>query len=1026
MIRSSVAILALLLAPALGAAATLPTANLHWRETGPAVAGGRVTSVAGSAHNPNLYYLGAAGGGVWKSTDGGAAWRPVFDREPVGSIGAVAIDPSNDNTVWVGTGESNPRNDVSYGDGVYKSTDGGKSWSNVGLRGTQYISRILIDPSDPQHVIVGALGDVFANSADRGAYVTFNGGKSWSKTLDVGPSSGVCDLAMNPHTPNVIYAGVWEFQRRPWTFRSGGERDGIYRSTDGGRTWKRLTGGGLPTGITGRIGLAVAPSDPNRVYALIEAKHGILWRSEDNGATWKLVSSNTLVDQRPFYFSHIEVDPSNPNTVYTASTALAESTDGGKKFKAIANNVHGDFHAIWIAPNDPKRMIVGEDGGYALTVDAGQTWVFWANLPIGQFYRVGLGNDNPYTICGGLQDNNSYCGPSNSLDLAGNTNAAWYAVVYDDDGQWAIPDPGDPNVIWSDGQDGALFTYKRHSREYTFVEPYFTSVQQDYNIASSPYRFNWESPIGFAPWNPRIVWFGGNVVFQSTDGGHTWHSISPDLTRNVKAHQGPSGGPITHDVTGAEYTDTILDIEGSQISRGEIWVGTDDGIVQLTRDGGAQWRNVTPPGANPNGRFETVAPSPLERGTAYAVEDSHLMGDDAPRVWITTDYGAHWRSIVNGLPHTLWTRSIRPDIHNPALVYLGTEEGVWISYDRGAYWQSLRNNMPAVSVHDIRIQPQFDDLVLATHGRSIWVMDDIRPLQELPKAVAAGAMLFPPRTSYEYNLTNSTEGTYTNYAAKNPPYGVPITYYQATPQAHVPMLTILDEAGHTVRTLKGTNQAGLNRIVWNFTTSPPVQWSGAANPAFAGPSDGAMVVPGIYAARLSLNGHTFLEHFAVKADPDATETLAQMQRSYKAFARLNALYSDVDTMLNHLDTVGKALSAEPTAVGGSAAAALASARSGRTAVMAQLTANYTNGEDSVSRPGALRENLDGALTSLQSFPVQGIITQAAAQFYARIDAEYRTARNAYNAYARSIPAVNRDLRAVGARTLPLIPRQRRR
>ncbi|NNM99954.1 MAG: hypothetical protein HKL91_09165 [Candidatus Eremiobacteraeota bacterium] len=1020
MIRSFVAITALLLAPTIGAAASLPTANLHWRETGPAIAGGRVTSVAGSSQNPHLYYLGAAGGGVWKSNDGGASWKPVFDHESVGSIGAVAIDPSNENTVWVGTGESNPRNDVSYGDGLYKSTDGGKTWKNVGLRKTQYISRILIDPSDPQHVIVGALGDVFANSTARGAYVTFNGGKTWSKTLDVGPSSGVSDLAMNPHTPNVIFAGVWEFQRRPWTFRSGGKRDGIYRSTDGGRTWHRLSGGGLPTGITGRIGLAVAPSDPNRVYALIEAKHGILWRSDDDGNTWKLVSSNTLVDQRPFYFSHIEVDPSNPNTVYTASTSLAESTDGGLHFKAIAQNVHGDFHAIWIAPNDPRRMIVGEDGGYALTVNGGQTWAFWANLPIGQFYRVGLGNDNPYTICGGLQDNNSYCGPSNSLDMAGNTNASWYAVVYDDDGQWAIPDPHDSKIIWSDGQDGALFRFDRTSREYTFAEPYFTSVQQDYDIASSPYRFNWESPIGFAPWNPHIVWFGGNVVFQTTDRGLTWKPISPDLTRNDKAHQGPSGGPITHDVTGAEYTDTILDIEGSQLSRGEIWVGTDDGIVQMTRDDGAHWKNVTPPGANPNGRFETVAPSPLQRGTAYAVEDSHLMGDNAPEVWVTDDYGAHWRSITNGLPHDLWTRSIRPDIHNPNLVYLGTEEGVWVSYDRGTHWQSLRNNMPPVSVRDIRIQPQFDDLVIATHGRSIWVMDDLRPLQQLPNAVKAGAMLFAPRTSYEYNLTNNTEGTYTNFAAKNPPYGVPITYYQAKPQAHVPLLAILDSSGRVVRTLKGTNLAGLNRIVWNFTTAPPVRWTGAANPAFAGPSDGATVVPGTYSVRIALNGRTFVQRFAVKPDPQATVTLAQMRESYDAFARLNNLYSSVDTMLNHLDSIAKAIAAEP-ALSGPAAAALARARSGRTAVMAQLTANYSNGEDSVSRPGALRENLDGALSSLQSFPVQGIITQAAAQFYARIDAEYRAARNAYNAYVRSLSALNVRLRAAGARTLPVIP-----
>ncbi|HEY5339779.1 MAG TPA: hypothetical protein VIK27_02030, partial [Candidatus Aquilonibacter sp.] len=639
MIRSFVTLVALLLTPVTAAAAVLPTANLQWREAGPAAAGGRVTAVAGSSRDASLYYVGAAGGGVWKSTDGGAKWMPVFERTAVGAIGAVAIDPTDDDTVWVGTGESNPRNDVSYGDGVYKTTDGGKTWTNMGLRGTKYISRILIDPSDPQHVIVGALGNVFADSPQRGAYVTFDGGKTWAKTLDVGPSSGVCDLAMNPRTPNVIFAGVWEFQRRPWTFRSGGAQDGLYRSTDGGRTWTRLTGHGLPEGITGRIGLAVAPSDPNRVYALIEAEHGILWRSDDGGDSWKLVSSNTLVDQRPFYFSHIEVDPKNPDHVITASTALAESTDGGKTFKAIARDVHGDYHAIWIAPNDPRRIIVGEDGGYALTVDGGKTWEFWANLPIGQFYRVGLGNDNPYTICGGLQDNNSYCGPSNSLDTGGITNADWYAVVYDDDGQWAIPDPRDPNIIWSDGQDGALFKYNRRSREYTFVQPYWTTVQQDYDIATSPYRFNWESPLGFAPWDARTMWFGANVVFQSKDGGYNWHAISPDLTRNDKAHQQPAGGPITHDVTGAEYTDTLLDIEGSPLSRGEIWVGTDDGYVQLTRDGGAHWRNVTPSRIAPDGRFEIVAPSPLRDGTAYAVYDRHYLGDRAPYAFVTHNFG---------------------------------------------------------------------------------------------------------------------------------------------------------------------------------------------------------------------------------------------------------------------------------------------------------------------------------------------------------------------------------------------------
>ena len=1016
MARLLVVLFALLLAPAAGAAADLPLSNLQWREAGPAIAGGRVTAVAGTSGDSSLYYLGAAGGGVWKSADGGASWKPVFDRESVGAIGAIAIDPSNDATVWVGTGESNPRNDVSYGNGVYKSTDGGKTWANVGLGATKFISRILIDPKDPQHVIVGALGDVFSDSAERGVYVTYDGGKTWSNTLFVGNESGVSDLAMSPQAPSVIYAGVWEFQRRPWTFRSGGDRDGLYRSTDGGRTWARVNGGGLPDGITGRIGLAVAPSDPNRVYALIESAHGILWRSDDGGASWKLVSSNTLVDQRPFYFSHLEVDPKNPDHVYTASTSLGESTDGGKNFKAIARDVHGDFHSIWIAPNDSKRMMVGEDGGYALSVNGGGTWTFAVNLPIGQFYRVGLGNDNPYTICGGLQDNNSYCGASNSLDVAGNTNASWYAVVQDDDGQWAIPDPRNADLIWSDGQDGALFTFKRHSREYSFIQPYLTTVQEDYNVASSRYRFNWESPIGFAPWDPAIAWFGGNVVFQTSNGGYNWRAISPDLTRNDKAHQQPSGGPITHDVTGAEYSDTILDIEGSALTHGEIWVGTDDGLVQMTRDGGKHWSNVTPPSANTYGRFETVAPSPLEAGTAYAVQDAHLMGDSAPHAWVTRDYGKHWRSIVSGLPATLWTRAIRPDNRNASLVYLGTEEGMWISYDRGEHWQSMRNAMPAVSIRDIRIQPQFDDLVLATHGRSIWVMDDISALQQLPSAVASGAKLFAPRTSYEYNLTNNFEGTYTNYAAANPPYGVPITYYQATAQATRPTIAILDRSGHTLRTLAGSNDAGLNRVLWNFTMAPPVKWKSPANPAFQGPDDGPTVVPGAYSARITLNGRSYEQRFAVKPDPKATETLAQMQQSFDAFMKLNRIYSSVDTMLNNLDSVGKALATAPAG-----AAAAERARRQRETVLAKLTANYTNGEDSVSRPGSLRENLDGAFTSLQSFPVQAIVTPAAANFYARIATEYRAALHAYNAYAGAIPELNRTLKAAGLAEVPVIP-----
>ncbi|MDQ2681684.1 MAG: hypothetical protein M3Y21_11815, partial [Candidatus Eremiobacteraeota bacterium] len=624
--------------------------RLKWREVGPAISGGRVSAVVGTVGDPNLYYIGSAGGGVWKTQDGGATWEAVFEKEAVAAIGDVAIDPKDSKTVWVGTGEANPRNDVSYGDGVYRSIDAGATWKNMGLKKTRQISRVLIDPQNPKVVLVGALGDLFADSTDRGVYRSEDDGKTWKQTLYVGPSSGVSDMVMNQKDPNVLYAGIWQFRREPWTFHSGGKDDGLYKSTDGGKSWTKLTGHGLPSGDVGRIGLALAPSDPNVVYATIESKAGILWRSDDAGANWKLVSSDTLVDQRPFYFSHLMVDPSDKNHVYAVSEMLAESKDGGKKFKEIATDVHVDYHAMWIAPNNSKRMMTGEDGGYALTVDGGKHWSFSRNIPIGEVYHVGLSqNENPYTLCGGFQDNSGWCIPSNSLDPSG--ILARHAIsVTGGDGEWAVPDPVDPRYIWSDSENGALTLYDKKTDDGWFAAPYLQDANESYDLAKSKYRFNWDSPIAFAPWNGHIAWYGGNVVFQSTDRGIHWKTISPDLTRNTKAHQQPSGGPITHDVSGAEYSDTILDIEGSKLARGEIWVGTDDGLVQMTRDSGAHWSNVTPPGVPGYGRVETIAPSPLQDGTAYVSIDRHRSGDYKPYVFVTHNFGKSWTSIASNLP----------------------------------------------------------------------------------------------------------------------------------------------------------------------------------------------------------------------------------------------------------------------------------------------------------------------------------------------------------------------------------------
>jgi len=971
------------LSPSPSATPVAPYNRLKWREIGPAVSGGRIASVVGSIKNTNLYYLGTAGGGVWKSDNGGATWSPTFDKQSVSSIGAVAIDPTNDDVVWAGTGETNPRNDVTYGDGIYKSTDAGKTWKNIGLRDTLQISSIAIDPRSPNTVVVGAMGDFFNDSRARGIYRTTDGGTTWSQTLYVGPQSGVSDLSVDRKNPDVMYAGVWQFQRKPWTFTSGGVDDGIYKSTDGGLTWKKLTGGGLPLGMTGRIGIAVAPSDSNRVYALIESKDpGILWRSDDAGATWKVVSNNTLVDQRFFYFSHVTVDPSNADHVYGVSEEIAESKDGGKTFKEIAKGVHVDHHSMWIAPNDPKRMLLGEDGGYALSLDGGKNWSFSRNLAIGQVYHIGYDDQTPYRVCAPLQDNNGFCGPSNSLNGEGIPDDAWERVV-GGDGMWAIPDPIDPNFVWTDSQTGHVSIYDRLAKRNTAIAPWSGIAADDFSLDKAKYRYNWDAPIGFAPWDGHIGWIGANVVFQTADRGAHWSVISPDLTRNIKAHQQPAGGPLALDVSSAEFHDTLLDIEGSPIHKGEIWTGSDDGVISLTVDGGKHWRNVTPAGVPEEGRVQTIAPSALVDGVAYAVFDRHYSGDRTPYVYRTADHGAHWTAIANGLPPNQEARSIRPDMRNPHLVYLGLENALMLSYDDGAHWQAFNLGLPPVAIYDIRIQPRFNDLMVATHGRSLWIFDDLSAIQQYPAAQKAGAMLFAPRTTYAFAQHSDDEGLYTRFSGKNPPSGVALSFYQATPGAKPPAFEILDARHHLVRTIAGfnrvderevpfvTNDAGINRISWDLRENGPVRWDGAAKEEYKGPRVGVAVVPGHYFARTTLAGKSFEVPFDVRPDPRAQLTSADYATAH-AFAEMHMQeYSAIDTALNKID-------------------AAMSAHAGQTAYLAraqsvrdELTSDFHNDEDFIQRPGRLREDMQ-RLTNGNAVP-----SLATRDLAARVDARYR-------------------------------------
>lgn len=1009
--------------------------NLSWRSIGPAIAGGRVASVAGTPQNDQLYYLGTAGGGVWKTINGGATWDPVFTKQAVSAVGAVAIDPNDERVVWAGTGEANPRNDVTYGDGLYKSTDGAKSWTRVGLAGVWSISRVAIDPRDSRHVVVGAFGDPFRDSSLRGVYVTFDGGRSWNKTLYLSPASGASDVAIDPVDPRVVYAGMWHFRRVPWTFTSGGPDDGLFKSVDGGRTWKRLTGNGLPSGYTGRIGLAVAPSRHNRVFALIEAKGGILWRSDDAGAHWKMTSNDTLVDQRPFYFTHIAVDPKNADHVYAVSEMLSESKDGGRKFKEIAKGVHVDYHAIWIDPRNPKRIIVGEDGGYALTNDL-EHWSFSRNLAIGEIYHVGLSDENPYQVCAAFQDNGGFCGPSNSLDGEGILDRHWTDVV-GGDGMWTVPDPVNARYVWSDLEDGAVTLFDRNTEVNRFIRPYDSfpgSFLGPFDLSTVPYRFNWDSPIAFAPWpldNARgdkaIAWFGGNVVFESSDRGETWNIISPDLTRNLKAHQQPSGGPLAKDVSGAEYSDTILYIEGSAIALGEIWVGTDDGYVQITRDNGAHWSNVTPAGAPEFARIETVAPSPLVGGTAYAAADNHRMGDYAPYLFVTHDYGASWRKIVNGLPPNQYVRTVRPDTRNANLLFAGTENGMWVSFDGGASWQDFRINLPAVSVRDIRIQPQFDDLAIATHGRDVWILDDIESVRAIGNAQRAGSMLFAPRTAYDYHYHSNDLGIYTRFAGDNPPKGAILDFYQTAAQKSAPTLEILDVNGRVIRTVSGThkvkgkvepyvpNKAGINRYVWDFTEDAPMKWFGAAKEDYQGPKSGPTVVPGTYTVRLTLGGASLTQALVVKPDPRDEWTQAQYVAGYDYARKYSTIYGKIDAVLNNLDSIKRSLTRAAASARANAALSgtIATAQQRWTGVFGAFTADYKNDEDSIQRGGSLRESVPRTGLGGPQLPP----TAAQLDFARRFDAAYAAAIEGYNAYVGSLAPLQASIKSAGIKPI---------
>ena len=967
-----------------GVFAAAPFGSLEYRAIGPAIAGGRTTAVAGSDRDPLLYYAGGADGGVFKTTDGGASWKPVFDGEPAAAIGAIALRPGDPNDVWVGTGEANPRNDVAMGDGIYHSTDGGKHWTHLGLDDAGSISSISVDPRDPRVVAVGVLGQAFRDSQMRGVYLTRDGGVHWTRALFAGPSSGASDLVRVPGHPSTLFAGIYEFRRYPWTMVSGGMQGGVYRSDDDGATWRKV-GGGLPEGPTGRIGLAAASG--GRIYAIVESRAGELWRSDDGGTTWKKMPHSPLVGARPFYFSRIFVDPANRDRAIVVGLILSQTTDGGKTFHAISLDAGWDYHVAWWSA-DGRRIAVGSDEGFIMNAHGGAGgWWQPYDLPFAQAYHVGIDRGTmQYRVCIGLQDDDSWCAPGSSNNVAGVLNRDWYTVA-PGDGMWTLIDPNDRNLIWStstNNDTGEVYLYNDRTQQVPEVSPYMRA-NGDEPADALLYRFNWDTPIAFEAGSTTTkVLVGGDALFESDDRGQHWSVISPDLTRNEKQHQQIPGGPIDEDMSGAETSDTILDVETTALAPQDIWVGTDDGLVQLTRDLGAHWSNVTPPQMPPWSRI-AIEPSHFLAGSAYVAGDRHMMGDDAPYLFETVDGGASWHSIAGNLPKDLFVRCIREDDKRRGMLFAGTQRGVYLSFDSGRHWRPLRLNMPATAVYDMQIAEPSDDLVVGTHGRGVWILDDLRPLEAWYPRSLEKVTLYAPRTavrSWRGAPVNTFAGSVpaNAFVGENAPYGALLSYYLPGPAHDKPAIEIVDASGRVVRHLTGDgveNVAGLNRASWDLNEDGPVKWTGTFKQN-QGPDEGAEAVPGVYTVRLTVDGQRYEQSLTVVADPRDPGTPEAAQARHDFLAAIFGEIGAVDGWLNAVDA--KLARATP------------SQRSALLAFAKKLTYGPRNVED-LGGPEGLRDRLIDVTarmsTSLQP-PTAAQLAAAAdlKTLYERLSQEY--------------------------------------
>lgn len=902
--------------------------TLKYRLIGPA-AGGRVSRAAGIPGDPSTYYAATASGGVWKSTDGGLSWKSVFDDQPISSIGSLAISPSHPNVVYVGSGEANIRGNVAAGNGIYKTTDGGKTWTHVWKQEGQ-IGTMVVHPTNPDIAFAAVLGKAFGPNPQRGVYRTQDGGKTWQQILKKDNDTGASDIVMDPANPLILFAGFWQARRTPWDLTSGGPGSGLHVSRDGGDTWKALKENGLPEGIWGKVGVAIAPSNSNRVYALIEAEDGGLYKSDDGGESWTLATASRLIRQRAWYYTTLTVHPAKEDEVWFPQVPLLRTKDAGKTLEFVKGLHHGDHHDLWIDPKNPRRMISANDGGVDITTNAGETW-YAPPLPISQFYHVSVDTSVPYRVAGSMQDWGTAQGPS--MNTRGSIALGdWYGVGGGEAG-YVVSDWSDPNIVYAGEYLGIITRHDRRTGESRNVSAW-PDNPSGWGGEQMKYRFQWTAPIHVSPHDAKVVYHGAQVIFRTSNGGQSWDVISPDLTRNDKSKQKWSGGPITGDNTGVETWATVFAIAESPKEKGLIWAGSDDGRVHVTRDAGKTWSDVTSgmAGAPKLGTISIIEPSPFDAATAYVVVDNHRLDDNRPYLYKTTDYGRSWRALHGKLPEDVYLHVVREDPAKRGQLYLGTERGVMWSADDGASWRSLRLNMPTVAVHDLAVKN--DDLVVGTHGRSIYILDDLQPVREFDSRTAAAAVhLFPAQEAIRWQLgSDSWASSYGRFS--NPPRA-PIYYFLKDKPKGELKIEILDASNRVVKTLSSVPRQsdqsddeddaealkkavlsvdpGIHRAEWDLT------WEGAkkikgAKIDFGNPSEGPQAVPGSYTIRLTVDGTTRTSPLKVVMDPRGGPSQADLDAQLTFSLRVRDTISKISTLVMSMHSVKEQLGARAKAL----------------------------------------------------------------------------------------------------------------